>query len=75
VRRLNEFGVLFKVRRFSSVFGGSILNGVLATRWSERKQSAGGVFSNLEGEVSAPVEEFCRTNLRPKLLLWSRASG
>ena len=75
LRRLNELGVLSQIDTITSVSGGSILNGVLATRWSERKQSAGGVFSNLEGEVIAPVEEFCRTNLRPKLLLWSRASG
>ena len=33
--RLDELGLLGKVDRFSSVSGGSLLNGLLATRWRE----------------------------------------
>ena len=33
LRRLNEFGLLSRFDAISSVSGGSILNGVLATRW------------------------------------------
>lgn len=54
VWRLNEMGWLRKVDMITSVSGGSILNGVLATRWP-RLQWSNGVATNFAQEVAAPV--------------------
>src|SRR5690242_8688552 len=59
--RLNELGVLSNVKVFSSVSGGSILNGVLATRWSTLIQDSDGVFTNF-GQVVNDVADFCATD-------------
>src|SRR5687768_12952897 len=59
VRRLNEFGILSGVEVISSVSGGSILNGVLATRWSRLTINDFGVITNFENEIAEPVRAFC----------------
>jgi len=54
--RLNEAGILSKLRRVSSVSGGSITAGVLGHKW-KRLVFSGGVATNLDAEVIAPVRQ------------------
>ncbi|HZY88803.1 MAG TPA: patatin-like phospholipase family protein [Gemmataceae bacterium] len=72
LRRLNELGVLARVEVISSVSGGSILNGVLATRWSRLTPCPRGCFTNFDDLVAREVRLFCRRDLRTPLLLWGR---
>ena len=69
LKRLNEFGVLAKLSTITSVSGGSILNGVLATRWSRLCLGPDGAFANLEEEIARPVRAFCSKDLRTPMLL------
>jgi len=52
--RLNQVGLLAKLKRISSVSGGSITAGVLGLKWTSLKFE-GGVASNFEAEVVSPV--------------------
>jgi NTE family protein len=72
VQRLNELGVLAKISTITSVSGGSILNGVLATRWARLKPGSGGSYVNFEEEIARPVRSFCSRDLRTPLLLGTR---
>lgn len=60
--RLNELGYLQRFERISSVSGGSITAGMLATRW-HRLQFVGGVAQNLVDEVEKPLRLFCKRNV------------
>jgi NTE family protein len=71
IRRLNELGILAKVAVITSVSGGSILNGVLATRWP-RLQRQNDTFANLEEVVARRIRAFCSEDLRTPLLLGTR---
>lgn len=57
--RLNEFAVLSKLARISSVSGGSIVNGVLATRWTRLVADSAGRFTNLQEVVIDPLRRLC----------------
>ena len=58
--RLNEFGYLRKLDRFSSVSGGSITNGLLAVRWNQLQfNPATGVAANFGPLIVEPLREFC----------------
>jgi NTE family protein len=72
VRRLNELGVLRRLAAITSVSGGSILNGVLATRWSSLECGADGMYSGFDEHVAQPVRDFCSQDLRTRLLLGTR---
>ena len=72
VLRLNELGILARLSTVTSVSGGSILNGVLATRWSRLKLAPDGTYTNLIEEVAKPVREFCSKDLRTPILLGTR---
>jgi NTE family protein len=48
LRRLNEFGLLGVVSRFSTVSGGSIASAVLGSRWSSLNWDTTGVASNFD---------------------------
>src|SRR5579862_7328802 len=72
LRRLNELGVLKAVSIISSVSGGSILNGVLATQWHKLRSSSGNSFDNFVDVIVHPVHEFCKRDLRTRLLVVSR---
>jgi NTE family protein len=72
ILRLNELGVLAKLSTITSVSGGSILNAVLATRWSQLKLGADGTFTNLDEVVGGPIRSFCAHDLRTPLLLGTR---
>src|SRR6476619_6040666 len=59
VRRLNEFGMLSRLEVITSVSGGSILNGILATRWARLECGDDGVFTNFKNEIGDTVRRFC----------------
>lgn len=69
--RLNELGVLSRVRVITSVSGGSIVNGALAARWTDLQADPQGVFTNFEIVVDA-VREFCARDLRTSVLVGTR---
>ncbi len=60
--RLNELGYLAKFSRISSVSGGSITSGMLATAW-KRLTFQNGIATNLTAEVIDPLRAFCRRSL------------
>jgi NTE family protein len=66
VRRLNEFGILPKLTTISSVSGGSILNGFLASRLPAPLSNG---IVDLEKAVSNPVREFCSLDIRKWIAL------
>lgn len=63
VLRLNDSGLLPKLKRISSVSGGSITAGVLAVHWSKFQTDAQGRVSNLDNEFVQPLRAFCRRNV------------
>jgi NTE family protein len=63
VWRLNELGWLRKLDMITSVSGGSILNGVLATRWPRLQWSAAGVATNFGDVIAAPVRTMAAETL------------
>src|SRR5262249_40251384 len=71
LRRLNELGVLSRARTISSVSGGSIASGLLATVWP-RLERDGHRFTNLEALFEQPLRAFCGRNIRNWPLLWGR---
>lgn len=72
LRRLNELSVLSRIGSISSVSGGSILNGVLAAKWSTLSLEENGSFSNFEEQIAEPIRRFCSHDLRTSLILGER---
>ena len=66
LRRLNEFGILPRLTTVSSVSGGSILNGFLASRLTV--PLANGI-ANFQDDVSKPMREFCSLDIRKWIAL------
>ena len=56
--RLNEMAMLTELAAISSVSGGALLAGLLATRW-EKLRFTNGVANNFEEEIVNPVLRFC----------------
>lgn len=68
--RINELGILSKIKRFSSVSGGSIAAGVLAATWDSLGRPApSGEFNNFKESYVEPILEFSRQNLDVKNVL------
>ena len=63
VWRLGETGLLQKLRRVSSVSGGSITAGVLGMRWKELGFDGDGVPRNLGGAVVDPIRRLASRTL------------
>jgi len=61
IRRLNEFGVMPRLTSISSVSGGSILNGFLASRLNPPLSSG---VADYENSVSQPMRQFCSLDIR-----------
>lgn len=62
--RLNELGLLPRLDRVSSVSGGSITAGVLATRWSSLTfDPVSGVATNFVDAVVGPIRDLARQNI------------
>ena len=75
VQRMNELGVLPEVSVITSVSGGSILNGVLATRWRDLTLAPDGSYSNFQQVVANPVRAFCKRDLRTALLVGAKTES
>ncbi|WP_415714547.1 patatin-like phospholipase family protein [Maridesulfovibrio sp.] len=60
--RLNELGYLKKLDIITSVSGGSITSGVLATRWNELIFQ-NGVAINFEQKVADTIQDFCKRDI------------
>jgi NTE family protein len=67
--RLNETKLLSKIKRFSSVSGGSITAGVLASRWDKLKFD-NGVARNFVDVVVEPVRKMASTSVELGAVLW-----
>jgi len=72
LRRLNAQGLLSQARTLSSVSGGSIANGLLASVWPALERDASGVFTNFERVFEARLRAFCARDIRSGPLLWRR---
>jgi len=74
LRRLNEVGLLARIQTFSSVSGGSVVNGLLAKVWPElaRDKDANGSLMRFPDLVERPLREFCSHDLRTGPLLTER---
>lgn len=72
LRRLNDAGLLSRLTAISSVSGGSITNGLLATKWPSLTPDSDGRFTNFAREVERPLLQFCGKNLRNHPLLFGR---
>lgn len=69
--RLNDAGLLQRLDRITSVSGGAILAGVLASRWT-RLRFVDGQADNFQTEVAAPLRKFCAetADIEAGLLGW-----
>ena len=74
VRRLNQLGILSKLDVITSVSGGSILNGILATGWQKLVLGDDGVFTNFREVIADEVTRFCGMDLRTRVLLGARVN-
>jgi NTE family protein len=61
IRRLHELGILYKLTTISSVSGGSIINGFLASRLANALSNR---ISDFSSEVAGPVRQFCSLDIR-----------
>jgi NTE family protein len=65
--RLNELGWLRRLDIITSVSGGSIINGVLATRWSSLAWTplpgGGETATDFEDKIAKPIREFCTKSI------------
>ena len=68
--RLNELALLGSVIRISSVSGGSLLSGLMASRWS-RLAFRDGVAANFRHEIAQPIWDFCGRSLDVRAALLS----
>ena len=67
--RLNEVGLLPKLDRISSVSGGSITAGVLATRWKALSFDAAGVATNFVEQFVTPLRKMAHVGIDVKAVL------
>jgi NTE family protein len=70
--RLNELGVLSRLSTITSVSGGSILNGLVASRWVNLTLGSDGRYANFKEIIAEPVRQFCGQDLRTPLMLGTR---
>ncbi|MFM7038469.1 MAG: patatin-like phospholipase family protein [Planctomycetaceae bacterium] len=61
--RLNEFGILKKLKRVSSVSGGSITAAVLGMNWKKLAFNPGGVAGNLPELLIQPIQKMAGTTI------------
>src|SRR5437763_378399 len=66
IRRLNEFGILPRLTTVSSVSGGSILNGFLASRLAGPITNG---IADFQSSASNPMRQFCSLDIRRWLAL------
>jgi NTE family protein len=67
--RLNELGWLRSLRRITSVSGGSLTAGVLASRWNKLAFDETGCATNFEELVALRLRQFCSRTLDWKAIV------
>lgn len=72
--RLNELGVLSKIKAISSVSGGSLINGILGMKWSGLKWEEG-IATNLWEMVVKALVDATSKDIRTAPLLTDRVLG
>ena len=60
--RLNQIGMLAELQAVSSVSGGSLVAGLLATRW-QKLRFRNDIAENFEDEITQPALKFCSRNI------------
>jgi predicted acylesterase/phospholipase RssA len=68
--RLNEFGLMGKIKRITSVSGGSITNGCLAMRWNDLQFNDDGVIERFKENIVEPLWDFCSKSLDAGAIIW-----
>ena len=68
--RLNEFGLIRKIKRITSVSGGSISNGYLAMRWNDLQFDDDGVIERFKENIVEPLWDFCSKPLDAEAIIW-----
>lgn len=68
--RLNEFGLIRKIKRITSVSGGSITNGYLAMRWNDLQFNDDGVIEEFRENIVEPLWDFCSKSLDAGAIIW-----
>ena len=68
--RLNELGLMGKIKRITSVSGGSITNGYLAMRWNDLQFNDDGVIERFKENIVEPLWDFCSKSLDAKAIIW-----
>lgn len=68
--RLNEFGLLKKIKRITSVSGGSITSGYLAMRWKDLQFNGDGVIEKFKENIVDPLWDFCGQSLDIGAIAW-----
>lgn len=61
--RINELGLIGKMKRITSVSGGSITNGYLAMRWNDLRFNDDGVIERFRENIVDPLWDFCSKSL------------
>ena len=61
--RINELGPIGKLKRITSVSGGSITNGYLAMRWNDLRFNDDGVIERFKENIVDPLWDFCSKSL------------
>ncbi len=64
--RLNEFGLLPKLRTITSVSGGSVTTGYLAVKWDQLTFDGDGVATNFREVIAEPLQKFCSKGIDVK---------
>ncbi len=67
--RLNEFGLIRKIKRITSVSGGSITNGYLAMRWNDLQFNDDGVIEKFKETIIEPLWDFCSKSLDARAII------
>src|SRR5687767_8126971 len=68
LRRLNEFGILHRVRTIASVSGGSLMALVLADAIRKLGASLTAPFGDFNRQVAKPTDDLTSSNFRGRLL-------
>ena len=59
-----------KIKRITSVSGGSITNGYLAMRWNDLQFNDDGVIERFKENIVEPLWNFCSKSLDAKAIIW-----
>lgn len=68
--RINELGLIGKIKRITSVSGGSITNGYLAMRWNDLQFNDDGVIERFKEIIVDPLWDFCSKSLDAEAIIW-----